>query len=290
VAATVSPAGARWTSPTFRAGTVTWSLHSNDAELVREVTDLYRACRLDDERAPDFSYIVVTDDATGTANLFRGETLVRERVTRELATAHLVWAVNGEVVAHAGDQLLLHAAAISVDGAGVVVSGAEGTGKSKLTAALVRLGCAYLTDEIVAVDVETGTITPYPKPIVLERGSWPLFEDLHPPAPNAAGADDQWLVAPHHLGPGLVASAPARPRLIVFPTYAPGAPNVPEAIARAEAAIALCTQSFNFRARSPGALDVVARLARACACYTLPYDDATVAASAVRALTTEHSE
>ncbi len=275
----------RCASPTLRAGRVTWAVRSDDPALVDEVTELYDGCRAPDAATADVSFVIVRNaEAPALVDVYRDAVLVRTRETPALAVAYVVWAMNSEVVANAGSHLLLHAAAGVTEGAALVLSGAEGSGKSTLVAALVRAGLGYVTDEIVAVDPDTGTIHPYAKPIVLEHGSWPLFEDLGPPEPSPNGDRDQWLLAPHRLGRVAIATEPSMPRVLVFPRFEPGAGCDVARVDRAEAVIALCKQSFNFRSRSPGALDVVARLVRGCACYSLRYHDARDAALIAREL------
>jgi hypothetical protein len=280
---------ARIVSPAFCAGGVTWVIRSDDAALVDEVAELYRGCRSIDAIDAALSFTIVgNDDERDVVDVYRDADLLGAGIARALAIAYVVWAVNSEVVANAGPRVLFHAAAVESSGAALVVSGAQGSGKSTLAAALVRAGLAYVTDEIVALDETTGAVLPYPKPIVLEPGSWPLFEEVG--APQAAANDaGQWLVAPHRLGPVATATAPSVPRVLVFPSFEPGAACDAEPIARAAAVIALCGQSFNFRARSPGALEVVARVVRGCSCFSLRYGDAHDAARLARTLLLERS-
>lgn len=88
--------------------------------------------------------------------------------------------------------VLLHAGAVEFDGRVVVVTGESGRGKSTLTAALVRAGGAYLTDELVIIDPEDLWVRPYPKPLDLDPTSLELLE--LPP-------DDGFVVAKRHVAP-----------------------------------------------------------------------------------------
>lgn len=89
--------------------------------------------------------------------------------------------------------VLLHAGAVEFDGRVVVVTGESGRGKSTLTAALVRAGGAYLTDELVIIEPENLWVRPYPKPLDLDPTSLELLE--LPP-------DDGFVVAKRHVAPG----------------------------------------------------------------------------------------
>jgi hypothetical protein len=65
------------------------------------------------------------------------------------------------------------------------------SGKTTLTAGLVRSGWSYLTDEAVAFDWDTGRSRPFPKPLSVDPGSQHLFPELArrrrpPPRPMAS--------------------------------------------------------------------------------------------------------
>ena len=91
------------------------------------------------------------------------------------------------------DALALHAGAVELGGKVLLVAGESGSGKSTLTAALVQRGARYLTDEVAVVQLPTGDVAPFPKPIDLAPASWVL---LGMDAPPRAGGDDPFEKAP----------------------------------------------------------------------------------------------
>lgn len=78
--------------------------------------------------------------------------------------------LDGVLADHA-PGLRFHAGAVERDGRVVVIGGLSGAGKSSLTAALVRAGWCYLTDEVVVVDPQTWQVAPYPRPFDLDGTS-----------------------------------------------------------------------------------------------------------------------
>ncbi len=81
--------------------------------------------------------------------------------------SQITLAATSRTVGH----LLWHAGGVERDGRVVAVTGQSGQGKSTLTAALVRHGFAYLTDELLAVDPANLSVLAYPKALDLDRPS-----------------------------------------------------------------------------------------------------------------------
>jgi energy-coupling factor transporter ATP-binding protein EcfA2 len=124
----------------------------------------------------------------------------------------VVAAVNRLAVGGTTGRLLFHAEAAERNGRAVVLVGPSGRGKSTLTAALVKAGLGYLTDEVVAVDPTTRRIRPFAKPLNLSDRSLGLIGSDHLTS-TSAGSSAKRPVAPQSLGP---ISAGAEVALIVL--------------------------------------------------------------------------
>ena len=187
--------------------------------------------------------------------------------------AGLFWHLNRTAVVHAdADLVLLHAGAVVHDGAVVVLPVASGGGKSTLVAALVRHGMGYLSDEIAALTAALDAL-PYPKPISLKPGSWPLLAELEPPSPPGPADDhDPWQVAPAAIRSDAVATG-GRLAAVVFPLVVPGAPASLEPIAPADALAALVTASFRTGPAAPAALPRLRAIVDAVPCSRLTYGE-----------------
>jgi hypothetical protein len=236
-----------------------WSILGNDSTLVAFIEYLYETSVVGSAGPAKHVFIVRrhTNVDSAPVSLYRDGQAVLRRVPEDLAVAQLAWEVNRGVVEEAGKRLLLHAAAAEQDGRIVILAGPEGSGKSTLVSALVRSGLRYVTDETVAVELAAGTIGPYPKPISLR-------ETEH----------CQRLVPANEIRRDVVAMSGGHARLLVLLAgYEPGRATAARAITRAEAAVALAEQSFNFRTLGPGRLDAVAEVVRACDCYRLEVGD-----------------
>jgi hypothetical protein len=193
---------------------------------------------------------------------------------------HLVAHITRGAIASRPDHLLLHAAAVSFAGHGVLLPGPSGSGKSLSAAALVMAGFDYLTDEAAAIDPETLEIVPYPKPI-----------SVRPTSAQQLGIS---LPALGHLGsPGLAPSSVLRAqsrgrqvpvRLLLFPRCDPGATSELIPMSRAEALVEVTSNSFNFVDHGGEWMDMLRRLVMQCWCGRLNIGDIDGVPALVRSL------
>ena len=154
-------------------------------------------------------------------------------------------------------------------GSAVALPGEMEAGKTTLTAGLVRAGLGYLTDEALAFDRDTLLVHPYPKPLSIDPGAWPLFPELAPPDPGEEGYDCvQWQVPATAIRPGALAD-PCPVVAVVFPRYEAGADTALSPVGRGEALVELAKNTFRFKERGAPELDLLAELARSVECYRL---------------------
>ncbi|MCK5718073.1 MAG: hypothetical protein KAH77_11335, partial [Thiomargarita sp.] len=81
-------------------------------------------------------------------------------------------------LAHIRSHLLFHAAALSHGKKGVIIAADSGCGKTTLALALVRKGFKLLSDETAALNLSTGTLTPYPRCLWIRAGTRRVFQDF----------------------------------------------------------------------------------------------------------------
>ena len=148
---------------------------------------------------PPTRRLVLEESTDGRFRLLDEGALVRAGVEPVVAAATIVWRLN-TIAAATEQHLLVHAGVVGGVGA-AILPGRSGAGKSTLVAACVAEGMAYLSDEYAAVDLDRGTVVPYPKPI---------------------GLEGERLVASADLGSGSVPRAPVATAGIVFPRYEEG--------------------------------------------------------------------
>ena len=173
---------------TFRCLGFDFGVTATNPALQHAVDALYAPFRAPVNVTTQFTLVErAAPGPTGVSILiFENDKQVRTTPDRALALAHLVWHVSQHVITVASESfLLLHAAAVERRRNAVLLPAPSGSGKSTLAAGLVAAGFGYLTDDVCAIDLETGRVRPYAKPIALatevvrqfDRGGHPLLDD-----------------------------------------------------------------------------------------------------------------
>ncbi|HEY1650652.1 MAG TPA: hypothetical protein VGG09_02100 [Acidimicrobiales bacterium] len=214
----------------------------------------------------------------GVVDAWRDEELVEPGLAPGDALAWLVWDVNRLAAEQSGQHLLFHAGGLEADGTGILVPAASGSGKSTLTAGLTRAGLGYLSDELVALELDgtgPGRLLPYPKPITVKPGSFAVLAEMDP-GPLADGwfgePGGEWQV-PVGGGAGRRVGDPCAPGFVIFPRYDPAAETALTRLSETEAFFLLALHAVNLLPHGAAGTGALGRLAADCGCYTLALSD-----------------
>jgi hypothetical protein len=203
-------------------------------------------------------------------------TVTQRSDTLRTAVGWVAWKASLEAIETAEDVLVLHAGAVALRGAAVVLPAPPDSGKTTLTAALVREGFRYLSDEAALLDPRTGLVHPFPRALAMDGGSL-----------RAVGATDRHdggilrHVPVGDLG-GRAADGPEPVAAVVFPSYRPGADVAIEPVGRAATVVALAEQAFNAERFGAEGVRLLADVVRGATCWRLTMGDARRAAALVR--------
>jgi hypothetical protein len=227
---------------------------------------------------PEVTYSV-TPTGSGRYRLSCDERTVCADRGPGMTARFLAWHLNRNAVASARPQhTVLHAAGARRADSTVVLAAPMGCGKSTTVAGLLAHGWDYITDEAVAVRREDLRITPYPKALSLDPGSWRLFPRAKP---SWADRDDrQWQVPAAALG-ARDALEPAAPTIVVLPRFTGTGATCARRVGSAEAVTRLARCTFGFPDGGVDDLTVLVRIARTCPVYSVEIADL---ASAVRCI------
>jgi hypothetical protein len=120
---------------------------------------------------------------------------------------------------------MMHGGAVMREGVGVVFPATSGSGKTTLIAQLItREKFTYLADDLIALAAPSGHVVPWPMPLSIKHGSWPLLSESYSSLKTALDYDTargpaRLLVPPSSAWN----SDPVLVHRIVFPQYVAGA-------------------------------------------------------------------
>ncbi len=200
------------------------------------------------------------------------------------ALDRLITEVGRRAVASAHPYVVVHAGVVSYRGRGILMPAPPDHGKSTLTTALVRAGCAFLSDEAAPIHPLTGIVWPFPRPILLSPSSVAEFPGLA----ESLSADQGFRNYQFHLTNEDIRSGStggsSSVDLIVAPRYEPGAATALEPLAASECLVMLITQCLNFDRVGASAVPILGSLVERAGCYRLTTGDATAAVDAILSL------
>jgi hypothetical protein len=210
----------------FMYGSAGVILRSSEPSLLDGIRGLY-ADFASPRRDLPWQYDVVPNSLGGVRLSVGGET-VHDAGNEEEALSTLDWCVSSHLLADAVPApVVLHSAAVGMPAGGtVLIAAPSGGGKSTLTAALVRRGCLFLSDEFVPIEPHSLRPLAYPRALGLKAGSRALGPPWHLPAPR---------LRPAQRGDAV--------RTIVLCQFLPGHPTLIEKLRRTEALARLLGQA-----------------------------------------------
>ncbi len=196
---------------------------------------------------------------------------------RSLSLPMFEWALNWCVFTRPHQYLILHSAVVERQGLAVILPGQPGAGKSTLCAGLSLRGWRLLSDEVCVMRTPATDLIPVPRPIGLKEGSIAVIKAFEPgvvmgpPTPGTRkGTVAHIQVDAQSVAMG---QTPAKPRLIVFPTWQADAATTLEPCSKAQTLLRVAQDAFNFSILGTTGFETLAKLVDECDCYTLTYSD-----------------
>jgi hypothetical protein len=116
-------------------------------------------------------FSLVGDERRGRRySLYRDDLeLVRSRDMKRIVE-QVVGSVGFHFAERSRQRTFLHSGAVAWQGRAILLPGRQSSGKTTLTAALVRAGATYLSDDYAPID-DRGRVHPFPRPLSVRQGN-----------------------------------------------------------------------------------------------------------------------
>ncbi len=134
-------------------------------------------------QVPYISFVDMQLDIVSSvdAYLIMKDGLILEQTKTESYTALMVFHHIVELICKHDDWLIiLHAAGVSWQGHGIVFPALGGSGKTTLTASLIKFGFEYINDDVIPLLRNTEELVRLPTCLSIKSGSWSLLQTLYP--------------------------------------------------------------------------------------------------------------
>ena len=203
--------------------------------------------------------------------------LLKDRIRRRVINRHPYF-------------MQLHAGAVADEKSCILLPGAPGSGKTTLTAGLVRAGYGSLSDEVALLDEDSFEVRAVPLSLTVKPGAVPVLSPDHPElsALPAHLREDGKIV--RYLNPpeGSIPPDPARSypvRALVFPSFRPAEPTSLRAIPKVVALQQLLSECLSMpRALDPDRAAGLVRWIRQVDCFELRSRSLEEAVACVRSV------
>lgn len=274
---------ARTTGITYRTGPFVINLKTSAEIIITELKRVYGDTPVYLE--PQFTHYHIEIKPPGNLRRFLRKQVVFqvdgvtpfEPYPADQAFPLLEWGLNWCIASTSHNWLLLHSAAVERDGKAVIFPALPGSGKSTLCSGLINRGWRLLSDEFGIVQQSPLAVVPLPRSIPLKNVSIGVIKTFASAASIGRTYPKTRKGDIAHLAPAPQAiqqqSTHAEPRLIVFPTYQPGAETTITPLEKSAAFIRLSNNSFNYHAIMENGYNSLYQLVSHCDCYTLNYSD-----------------
>jgi hypothetical protein len=231
------------------------------------------------------AYTLTQREADGFFSLSLDGQPIGETATAGGVVHSLLWFVHKEAVASATEVLALHAGAVSWRGAGVVLPGTTGSGKTTLVTGLIRAGFSYLSDEAALIDPQTRRLQPFQKSLTLRPESLRLLPELTERlAPEFAWNTRIRYDLPVEAVRSNAVGGPCKVRYVITPRFVRGSKSRLAPVSRAETLVNLSENAFNLRHFARRGLAALADVVRGAECFQMQVGDLESAVDAVKTL------
>ena len=228
------------------------------------------------------TYVIESERATPSFSVSLDGSRLGEYPSAAETLDLFLWKISRRALERVDEQLSIHAGAVSRHGAGILLPAPPDSGKTTLTAGLVRAGFAYLSDEAALIDVNTARVHAFARPLWMDPSTLDAIPGLRATLPPEyeEHMTNHFHVSPEDLS-GSRADGPCDVRYVISPSYQKGGITRLEQMSRAMGVKLLAENSFNVKGLGGRAMKVLKGVAEQSTFYRLRVGDLESAVATV---------
>jgi hypothetical protein len=238
------------------------AVHAHAAEAWPPLYDTFREL-LQPEGAPIIGRLDIFGSGSRYRLLANGQLRLDEYDLADVVR-QVKFEVTEQLIRARPDLLWLHAGAAARDGEAVLFPAPAGRGKSTMVTGLCANGWSYLSDDVVAVDLTTSTILPFPLAPTVRNGDDKEVPDDRVEELNKIAVEL----------PAEICREPVEVRAVIFPAYRHRTPSALVACQPGKAALELLRNCLNFQTHGASAVQYVCALVQRIPAFDLSYSSA----------------
>jgi hypothetical protein len=248
-------------------------VEADDPKVGRLIHRLLESAAVrDDQDMPPYSLTTSHPDRPGFWVWFDGKPLQEFHTAVQMIDFFLLQ-INTRSLYEVEGFVAIHAGSVARDGLSLILPAAPDSGKTTLTAGLVRAGFDYLSDEAALIDPATVTVHPFPRPLWMSGASVDAIAGLRQSLPHEYHElmNNHFHIRPADLRPDSHGQ-PGPLRWIVAPKYT-SETTVLEPVSRAEGLKILIENTFNFQEQGRDAFGLLSKVVTGAESFRLSIGD-----------------
>jgi hypothetical protein len=265
------------------------SLEGEDPELRQLANAVYAAARVDSGTADSSFRLYRSEPGRDSYCLSTaGVEICRQRNLADFFL-DVEWTLTQQAMNGCQALIQVHAGAVAMHGAGLLVCGPPGSGKTSLVVGLTGHGATILTDEVGLLQADTGRphsteidLIPFPRDLIVHRRTQQLFpRSAYDEEPCFKRFPDHCHLPPNRLDSASEPPVSVPLTRLLFTSFQPGGGLALARLGPAEAARLLMLETFNLESLEERCTELLARVVESCPAWVIRYDDAVHASALV---------
>lgn len=261
---------------------------SLDSDIIaKKVRKIFSNVLISDTSTADIYFEVIS--RSGSYLIVKDNIILEQIETESYAALMIAHYVVDFACKQTNWLTILHAAGVSCQGSSIIFPALGGSGKTTLTAALIKQGFDYINDDTIPLLRNTNELIHLPTSLSVKSGSWSLLQVFYPEIEMLENYGSQEPRIKYLPPPKSTFSSPLLAKCIILPNYQAGAATNLDAISPVFALQAIVAgESLLHLPLKKEDVTALIKWLEPLPCYRLTYDKLNPAVDLLRQFCMEH--